>query len=31
VAAVMVAIAYGPPIAHLLSLERFGSLPFRPF
>jgi len=31
VAVVMVAIAYGPSIAHLLSLERFGSLPFRPF
>jgi len=31
VAVVLIAIAYGPPIAHLLSLERFGSLPFRPF
>lgn len=31
IAAVLVAIAYGPPIAHLLSLERYGSLPFQPF
>ena len=31
VAVVLIAIAYGPPLAHLLALERFGSLPFRPF
>lgn len=31
VAVVLVAIGYGPPISHLLSLERFGSLPFTPF
>ncbi len=31
VAVVLIAVAYWQPIAHLLSLERFGSLPFRPF
>ena len=31
VAILLIAIAYGPPIAHLLQLERFGSLPFKPF
>jgi len=31
IAIVLIAIAYGPPIAHLLSMERFGSLPFTPF
>jgi cytochrome c oxidase subunit 1 len=31
VAIVLIAIAYGPPLAHLLSLERFGSLPYTPF
>ncbi len=31
VAVALVALGYYAPIAHLLSLERFGSLPFRPF
>ena len=31
VAAILVAGAYSGPILHLLSLDRFGSLPFQPF
>lgn len=31
VAIALIAIGYYPPISHLLSLERFGSLPFKPF
>jgi len=31
VAIILVAIAYGYPLAHLLSLQRFGSPPYQPF
>jgi cytochrome c oxidase subunit 1 len=31
VAVVLIALAYGYPILHLLSMERFGSLPHQPF
>ncbi len=31
VAVLLILIAYGPPIAHLLATDRFGSLPFKPF
>ncbi len=31
VAIILVAVAYAYPLAHLLSLERFGSPPFQPF
>lgn len=31
IAIVLIAIAYGPPIAHLVGMERFGALPYKPF
>jgi hypothetical protein len=31
VAIILVAVAYAYPLAHLLSVERFGSPPFQPF